>query len=257
MNLLKIFTKIISFFNWNASGWYPIVIDQFDKMRLISYGQFDFTYDIKEGNVFGFKIPYMCDKIRFNCSSNVSFTATTFKNYSSENCESSFTHYKLIPEMSNFEIYPISYYLNEGDIWEVNIESKFEISIFNISINDYYKYIFNKDYLREIVSMNGFQNTNSYTNKWIVESSGSYVILLKKFTNYERNQVNISYKLNSNSQCLKKNNHIYAACFNDGEMSENISYPDGSVGILINMNNFDKNIYNEKFECIIDNSEIL
>ena len=87
MNLLKIFTKIISFFNWDASGWYPIVIDQFDKMKLISYGQFDFTYDIKEGNVIGFKIPYMCDKIRFNCSSNVSFTATTFKNYSSENCE--------------------------------------------------------------------------------------------------------------------------------------------------------------------------
>ena len=259
MNFYDLLTKIIALLKFDYTGWYPLVNDQVNLRNNQKYydTNFTFSYDFKNKNTYGFNLRnfnFKCNKIRFNCTSNLSYYATTFKNYSSGNCLSSFEHYNIIPKYIYDDSFWVSKYLKKNDIWNISIESEIEFSVFNISYDDYYTYRFNPDYLRNIMQKNSIFNTKKYFNKWNIINDDQYVLLVKKIYYNDYSEINLKYNLVSDIQCLEPNQENFINC-NNSKMSGNISYPNDSSGIIIYMDNFNEDIFSEKFECL-NNDEL-
>jgi hypothetical protein len=101
---------------------------------------------------------------------------------------------------------------------------------------------------------NSIFNTKKYFNKWNIINDDQYVLLVKKIYYNDYSEINLKYNLVSDIQCLEPNQENFINC-NNSKMSGNISYPNDSSGIIIYMDNFNEDIFSEKFECL-NNDEL-
>ena len=247
MNLLGLFRSLLSFLGLKTMEWYPLKINK---------DYINYFYSNNYDNVSqGYWIPqYLkCDKIRFKCNSNITFKATTFKNYSSENCPINYEHNIQLPNYFFDNKFIVSYYLTKGSVWNINILGDNIFSVINITKNEFNKYFIREDYIRNIINNNEFVITKNYQNNLYVPKDDIYVIIISRMPEYEDTIINMKYNINSDIHCIAPNQENTVECNTDKYMSSNLTYPVDSDGLIFHLQSFNNLLHYENFECIRNN----